>query len=881
MAGDSYLRDAPGMAKSHMLGFLLEAFAFLCATPSSALSQTAPKIEKIEKHGLTIGDVLDTVTIERAVYSPDGNWVAAVVQRPVRPGEVYGRTAYEVDPSRNDIWLISTRTGGRRNLTEGQANASGFWCPAWSPDGKRLAMLSTRAEGTEPRGGDNVRLYMWESSTDRLTRLSSQPVMGQSRLGSPLHALDIRGEDATGGARICVDNDENAPFIWLDKNSLLALMLPHGEISSLIDQYNRPFDQAAMTQKTLRAGEAPTVSAMGAGEERIVDQRGSPAALLQRIHVDRGIVDTVANLPAYPFKGALSIRIAPNGRRAAILAPTGAIPPVKGSNFPYNEYEWVVEKRLGLLDIRPGARIQWVALPDATRHPLDIIAWSPDGRALSFRGRPRFGDKDAHLFVANTDSLTVTPVAPELIAGNRRTASSSSEAPAHWIGSADLLVRAKLGAQDRMDWWLAGEGKVPVNLTAKMENPPSGFVPMKDSGLATLSNGQLVHFSAAKRSFSTRVVSTASMDASIEDSLSPDDGAPQVLIGSSDARGRHIQSLDLVTGRTGRPWSLAPEAGLLDTRAGHLLWRDLTRTGLALRDTDLSSGEERTLMKLDEHLALVSWSEQRLIDYMSLDGRPLKAKLILPVGYVEGRSYPTIAWVYGGYVIRDKDDYFSDPYMAGLYNLHLYAARGYVVVIPSMPLQRGELKNDNYATLPNGVIPALDRLVALGITDPDRIGVMGQSFGGYSVFGLLTQTHRFKAAVALAGIADMAGTYDQFNPLARGYPGIEHEMSANAVIVEHVFGLGVPPHEDPDLYRRNSPLAFADRVDTPLLAIHGELDVRGASAQAEAFFYSLYRQGKTAKLLRYWGESHGLSQSPANVRDIVDQINSWFDRYLK
>jgi dipeptidyl aminopeptidase/acylaminoacyl peptidase len=106
-------------------------------------------------------------------------------------------------------------------------------------------------------------------------------------------------------------------------------------------------------------------------------------------------------------------------------------------------------------------------------------------------------------------------------------------------------------------------------------------------------------------------------------------------------------------------------------------------------------------------------------------------------------------------------------------------------------------------------------------------------------------------------------------------------MSANAVIAEHVFGLGVPPYEDPALYQRNSPIAYVKDVDTPLLAIHGEFDMRGSPAQAEEFFYSLYRQGKTAKLLRYWGESHGLSQSPANVRNIFDESLGWFDRYLK
>ena len=116
--------------------------------------------------------------------------------------------------------------------------------------------------------------------------------------------------------------------------------------------------------------------------------------------------------------------------------------------------------------------------------------------------------------------------------------------------------------------------------------------------------------------------------------------------------------------------------------------------------------------------------------------------------------------------------------MPGIYNLQLYAARGYVVLVPSMPLD-GFGDRGVYAQIPNGLMPALDRLVALGIADPDRLGVFGQSFGGYSVYALVSQTDRFKAAVAMAGITDLASNYSEFDPTARGYPEIEHEKSDN------------------------------------------------------------------------------------------------------
>ena len=92
--------------------------------------------------------------------------------------------------------------------------------------------------------------------------------------------------------------------------------------------------------------------------------------------------------------------------------------------------------------------------------------------------------------------------------------------------------------------------------------------------------------------------------------------------------------------------------------------------------------------------------------------------------------------------------------------------------------------------------------------------------------------------------------------------------------------MGGPPYEDHARYWRNSPIAHVEKVETPLLLIHGEFDKRGAPAQAELVFNALYRQGKTARLLRYWGESHSLAQSPANVRDVLAQTLDWFDRHL-
>ena len=312
------------------------------------------------------------------------------------------------------------------------------------------------------------------------------------------------------------------------------------------------------------------------------------------------------------------------------------------------------------------------------------------------------------------------------------------------------------------------------------------------------------------------------------------------------------------------------------------MYSDGTTEGLFLRETSLSNGRISDRLSLDTDLASIDWGRRMLIDYPGLSGTRLKGAVILPPGYKPGLRYPTLVWVYDGYQVDGLDgDYFTDPRMPGIYNLQAYAARGYVVVVPSMPLPPKESeRNDVYAHVGDGVMPAIDRLVELGIADPDRVGVFGQSYGGYSVYALVTQTHRFKAAVAMAGITDLIGFSDQFDATAHGYPGIENEKSANPTIADQ-FGGHVPPHADYAGYWRNSPLAYVGRVETPLLIIHGEHDVRGQIGEAESFFSGLYVQGKTARLLRYGGETHNLAQSPANIRNMFAETVRWFDKYVK
>ena len=369
----------------------------------------------------------------------------------------------------------------------------------------------------------------------------------------------------------------------------------------------------------------------------------------------------------------------------------------------------------------------------------------------------------------------------------------------------------------------------------------------------------------------------------------PNDGgtrSAKLLLAISGAdKATNLRMISLATGEVSPSLqAVTADLGpnLLDVNCARdlLSWKESNQGGLFIQQSSLSASRNEKLLSLDTYLSGIEWGRIEIINYNSDSGEPLQGAVILPPRYHPGRRYPTLVWVYGGYKVRGSNDYWLDPFLPGIYNLQLYAAQNYLVLIPSMPLPARSERQNVYDSLTNGVLPAIDKLVKLGIADPERVGVMGQSFGGYSVYGLVTQTDRFKAAVAIAGITDLRSHFGQFSPLARGYSGIEHEMSDNWAEMD-LWGLYGPPQQDEWGYDANSPLTHVDRVHTPLLMVHGDLDIRGSVQQAEQFFYGLYAQGKTAKLIRYGGESHSLGQSPANVRDVFKEIIDWFDKYLR
>lgn len=829
------------------------------------------------QHPVTIDDVLAMEHVESASFSPDTEWAAVVVRRAAAAGEVYGRTAFETDPGRSDVWLVSNRTGERRQITDGKAMAAGYWCATWSPDGRRLAMLSTQPEGSEPRGGDNVHLYVWDRDSGRLRRQDIGAMMTQTHYGSPMTVPDMRGGADRGTLPHACSQDENAPFLWLDNNRLLAATLPVGQFSGLIDQFGRAPRIVARDATRVREGRVPTGVAFGSGAATVP---GDPDnhAVLRIIDVAAGAERDVAKVPVFPFFGTTSVAVSPDGHRLAILATTAALPPAEGKRRPFAYDDmWAVQRRLAFVDLRDQGALDWVSLPPDARYPLELYHWSPDSKRIVLRARSDPFADQTQLYLVPASGKDVRRIGSRPVAVDSVRTRPTEESPVVWVDADRLLVRMR-DDQSGSAWWLIGRhGEKRV---AQGAGPVPDVLRRNARGaVIAVQQGQIVRLDPSHAAFTP--VARLADDAQIVWPRDPAVPTTKLLVNQRGGNGGGLRIVDAVSGAgTAPPRGVVGETLDVSFANASMLMKEEARGGLVLRGIDLAAGQQRDLMTLNQHLRSVDWGEETLVEYQDADGAPLKAGVLLPPGYDPTKRYPTLVWVYQGYQVHSLEaDYFLDPYLPGLYNLRLYAAHGYVVVVPSMPLPPSPARDEPYALAIKPILPAIDHLIKLGITDPDRLGVFGQSRGGYTVAAILTQTDRFKAGVALAGLYDLGSDYRTVDPAGYGWPGIGHQKSVNRAIHEQ-FGRFTPPSKDAAGFARNSPLSYVDKLKTPLLIVHGEADIRGNPHQAEQLFGALYEQGKTAQYVRYGGESHSLAQSPANVRDIVTRTISWFDRFL-
>ena len=279
---------------------------------------------------------------------------------------------------------------------------------------------------------------------------------------------------------------------------------------------------------------------------------------------------------------------------------------------------------------------------------------------------------------------------------------------------------------------------------------------------------------------------------------------------------------------------------------------------------DLQTRKLMRLSNLNPQYGAASMGSVKQIEWISLLGERLRGTLLLPSDYRAGERYPLVAWVYGGEMGSDRGNRFAFGW-GSAFNPQMWASRGYAVLYPDVPLHPGTPVDD----LVSAVIPAVNKTVELGIADPERLAVMGQSFGGYNTVALITRTNIFKAAVAMS-----AAPTDLF----QGYTCFEGGMPACVGYYEEgQGGMKGTPWEFRERYFANSPFFWLDRVKTPLLIERGMTD--HISKDNGNIFNALRSLGKEVEFLEYENEDH-VVQQPVNVIDFWNRRIAWLDRYL-
>src|SRR5687768_1317787 len=272
---------------------------------------------------------------------------------------------------------------------------------------------------------------------------------------------------------------------------------------------------------------------------------------------------------------------------------------------------------------------------------------------------------------------------------------------------------------------------------------------------------------------------------------------------------------------------------------------------------DASLGSMRRVIDANPQLSRKAIPSTELISYLDADGRNQYGVLHYPVGYQKGTRYPTVFLIY--------ETYFDDTWDVVA---NLLAARGFAVVKPSVSFEIGF---PGEAWL-KGVTAAANAVIQMGVADSARLGVQGQSYGGYATNLLITQTNRFKAAINVSGKVDIISFYTDSPRL-----GVRNIHAAE----KSQDRIGATLWQQPQKYIEHSAVMFADRIKTPVLLLTGGLDHNVPAINTREMYYALRRLGKPVMWVNYTNGGHGApNTTESDFTDFYQRMFDWYAKYL-
>ena len=284
--------------------------------------------------------------------------------------------------------------------------------------------------------------------------------------------------------------------------------------------------------------------------------------------------------------------------------------------------------------------------------------------------------------------------------------------------------------------------------------------------------------------------------------------------------------------------------------------------------SDLNRFSKQKVSTLHDDSTFPEMGKTEVLTWTSNDGMEIEGLLTYPVGYEEGDQVPLILMVHGG----PAGVYSQSWTGAGsIYAIQYFAEKGYALLRPNPRGSTGYGKEFRYANVQDwgygdyeDLMTGVDKVIEMGVADPDRLAEMGWSYGGYMTSWIVTQTDRFKAVSMGAGLSNlvsMVGTTD--------IPGY---------LLGHMGG----PYWNGNMetYERHSAVYFMDNVVTPTQIIHGSGDLRVPLGQGQEFYWALQEKGVDTEMILLPRTGHGPTE-PKLISEVSTRILEWFDKYIE
>ncbi len=518
--------------------------------------------------------------------------------------------------------------------------------------------------------------------------------------------------------------------------------------------------------------------------------------------------------------GVTAFAWAPDSGSIAYLSPDPPSPAEEERKKAEGDYQLVDRhhhmQHLHLLDLqtRKSRRL--------TRGPFHVsgCCWAPDGRQLAFSHQPTPGAND---WIKGGISVVARGGRPRALVGGRAGFSSLCWSPdGRWIAGL------------RCEGWLED---VELQLVAPAQRTVRQLKP-KTGDLA---------FGASL-------------------AWAPDSRALYLPLGQGTA----MQLCRMRLSGRFEHLTQGPEVcGPLSVAGGQLAFlRQDGATPPELFVSPLSAFAPRQLTNHNSQLRKKWLARKDLVRWKSPDGTPVEGLLIKPAGYRSGKPVPLLVCVHGG-----PAGVFTNTFngvIGDRYPHQVFAGLGYAVLLPNprgsaqygSAFRRANVRDWGGGDLQD-ILSGVDYLVGRGIADPERLGILGWSYGGFMTGWAITQTNRFKAASSGAGLFNLASMYGQTD-----IPGfMERYWEAT-------------PWADIETYSAHSAITHAARIRTPTLIQHGDRDVRVPLPQAQELYQALKRRRVPVEFIVYPRQGHALSE-PKLVRAVMQHNLEWFERWLK